>query len=240
MSGYSFFGVICLSLMAPSALLAAPSMEQLCGKAPRGLVISSEASREIRAIAERGLTETGVQSSVEEANREIFQRFDDPDTVIINSYLAFVYCTTIQSSNDLTGIQKANLILDYRLAVNGTSERQVKSDTDRDAQFSLAGFRGSIFGFGVSEDIFNSGKEHMEDLGLNFEGYNSFVWPSRLEWSADRNTVFYYVDENKQKAQELANYLKRRMSRSFVIAKGAGYGVFDGQERYTLFIHLVR
>jgi hypothetical protein len=215
----------------------------LCGKPPKGLLLSSSSKSEINASVSNAVLSSNPEQSLLAERKIVFQKFDNPDDVFIDAYLAFVVCTIIHSGTDISTSEKVSMVNQMRVKINSVSNKSIATEESSSysaASFSLAGFRGSIFGHGIRKDDFDKAKTMIEDTGLNFEGYNSFWTENPQSWFADSPTVFFYSNQNQQLATDFAQHLSDKLGYKFAARVGAGYGVFEGQEEYTLFVHLVQ
>ena len=211
-------------------------MSELCGDAPKGLLISNQTEETIKYNLSQDISGIGLVQATQRQRTNLFQEFNNPDRTFVDAYLAFVTCTLLHTSSG-SASEKIDQVTRIRLEINNASNVDASAT---DTGFSLAGFRGSVFGYGVAQTDFENTKALMEDLGLNFSGYRSYVSQERFDWFAGRSTVFYYAEENHSLAQQLANRLEQKTGLSFVTSRGAGLAVYEGQEAYTFFIHVIQ
>ncbi len=229
------FGALFASLGIATSVQA-QSMAELCGAAPRGLLISETANETIRRDLSNDINGIGLVEAMQLQREQLYQSFNDPDRTFVDAYLAFVTCTLLHNSDGLSVVEKIDQVTRVRLEINGASNRDA---TRTDVGFSLAGFRGSVFGYNVDQESFQGAKSLMEDLGLNFSGYRSYLSQEALGWFAEQSTVFYYVEENRGLAERLVERLEQQTGLQFVASRGAGKAVYEGQEAYTFFIHVI-
>jgi DNA repair exonuclease SbcCD ATPase subunit len=96
----------------------------------------------------------------------------------------------------------------------------------------------SVISYQTSSSAFNKIVQELERAG--FRLHEKLQLDERQYWLATEPTVFYYRKETIAKAEEVANLLYQTIGVEFKVTRGSGYGLTEGYEARTIFIHYVR
>jgi len=112
--------------------------------------------------------------------------------------------------------------------------------TDQEKTLTVAENARYAVGFyslGATESIFEEIGQYIKSQGYSLVANRSLS--EKPDWLANQPTVFYYDAATKNLATTIAQKLSDISGLNFSTSIGAGYGVGKGNEKWTLFIHLL-
>lgn len=103
-----------------------------------------------------------------------------------------------------------------------------------------ADYRVGLFTLGVPDSTREKLNAELSKAGYGFTGKSASLQPEdKIDWLAQKSTVFYYATSSMTAAKELSHVLKRLTGDEFVVRRGAGGGVDTDQQEATLVVHYV-
>lgn len=97
-------------------------------------------------------------------------------------------------------------------------------------------FEVGIYGCGSVERGVKKAEKYLQ---RDFNVLEVKTFQIKPTWFADRNTVFYYSEKGKKRAEEIRTILEKATEQKFVLAMGAGTGVSKLKYDFSFRIHLV-
>ncbi|MBI9092965.1 MAG: peptidoglycan-binding protein [Desulfobacterium sp.] len=100
-----------------------------------------------------------------------------------------------------------------------------------------AEYKIRAYAFNVDEPLMLKATDLMQRNGISM--YSIPLLSQRPSWLAQESTIFYYTEESRGKAEEIALVLEKELSMEFDVKLGSGLGVQPGEKTITFFVHII-
>lgn len=100
-----------------------------------------------------------------------------------------------------------------------------------------AEYKIRAYSFNVDEPLILKATDLMQRNGVSLRSVPLFN--ERPSWLALKSTVFYYAEESRSKAEDIAQIFEEELSMRFDVKPGAGLGVQPGEKAITFFVHII-
>jgi formylglycine-generating enzyme required for sulfatase activity len=142
-----------------------------------------------------------------------------------------------RSANDLTSFLKETASSSQKEPLKIPDNEPVKPEKENSAVNSAenAQYLVAVYSYKVNGENDSKVRKYFKDQGYTLR--TGWRLSARPIWLASESTVFYYDKKSQEKAAFIANALKEEVHSTFVVKRGAGFGVIEGKEKWTFYVH---